>query len=418
VTRGTGPILPKAFRVPAEWEPQQAVSIATPPPNENFDPSQFAGRTTTTIESVHDAMVRGLSGRTKVRLLANTVDEGRTYAKAIGADQLPPEAFEIAQIAHGDIWVRDTGPIWALNDNGDLAAVWMGFDKWGYLPRITGVWAHSDVPNYLPRDLASALDVPVYRTPLVGEGGGKSFNGKGSLICCRAVETGRNPSLEFPEIEQLLQLSFNVKHIIWVDQGPAEDDQTFDVHPEYEGGTLPGRVFTPTGTGGHVDEFCRFVGPHTILLAQVHESHRSRMSPIEAITNQRMERNLRILEQQRDQDGHPLEILRIPLPPEMIYTIDHRDPVWWTMRGLQGVTIEGAIRVTLAASYSNFLVSNDVVLFPRYYEAGMSDLVDQIDQEAQAVIRRAFPDHEIVLIDPHPVNAGGGGMHCISNDQP
>ena len=58
------------------------------------------------------------------------------------------------------------------------------------------------------------------------------------------------------------------------------------------------------------------------------------------------------------------------------------------------------------------------MLFPRYYQPGMSELVDQIDQEAQAVIRRALPDHEVALIDPCPVNAGGGGMHCITNDQP
>jgi agmatine deiminase len=171
--------LPTQYRVPAEWEPQQVVSIATPP-GEEFDPSQLVGRLNTTVESVHGAMVNGLLGHTKVRLLARTEQEGRDYAKTIGADGLSNDAFEIVPIAHGDIWVRDTGPIWARNEHGDLGIVWMGFDNWGYFPRITGDWATCDIPNYLPRDLCSALGIPVFRTPLIAEGGDKSFNGKGS----------------------------------------------------------------------------------------------------------------------------------------------------------------------------------------------------------------------------------------------
>lgn len=326
--------------------------------------------------------------------------------------------MEILPVTHGDIWLRDTGPIWSRSEHGDLAMVWMGFDNWGYFPRITGQWASCDIPNYLPRDLGAALGIPVYRTPLIAEGGDKSFNGKGSLICCRAVEKGRNPEFSFTEIEALLLRSFNVTHIVWLDEGLADDDQTFDVHDRYQGGTLPSRVFTPLCTGGHVDEFCRFVGPRMVLLAEVHRECRQRMNAIEAITRHRMERNFQLLSEQRDQDGAPLEILRMPLPPNMIYQIDHRDPIWRTMRELRGVSIERTIPTILAASYCNFLISNGVVLFPRYYQPGMSELVDQIDQEAQAVIRRALPDHEVALIDPCPVNAGGGGMHCITNDQP
>lgn len=409
--------LPTHYRVPAEWEPQQAVSIATPP-GEEFDPSQFVGRPNTTVEAVHGSMVKGLLGHTKVRLLAQNEKEGRDYAKAIGADGLSEDAFEIVAIAHGDIWVRDTGPIWGRNEHGELGIVWMGFDNWGYFPRITGDWATCDIPNYLPRDLGAALGIPVFRTPLIAEGGDKSFNGKGSLICCKAVECQRNPELSFPELEELLRRSFAIQHIVWTERGLADDDQTFDVHRWNEGATLPGGVFTPLCTGGHVDEYCRFVGPRTVLLAEVHASRHGRMSPIEEITHVRMEENFRLLSQQRDQDGNPLKIIRMPLPVEQIYRADQRDPVWYTMRDLRGVKIERTIKVVLAASYCNFLVSNGVVLFPCYFAPGMNEEVDVIDRAAQAVIRQAFPDHKIVLIDPVPVNAGGGGMHCISNDQP
>lgn len=410
-------ILPAGYRVPAEWEPQEAVHLATTSDNE-IDPTQFTNRASTTVASVHAAMVRALVGHTRVRLLAQTREEGLAYARTIGADRLPPDALEIVPVAHGDIWVRDTGPIWARGEHGDLAIVWLGFDNWGYFPRITGPWASTDIPNYLPRDLGAALGVPVHRSPLISEGGDKSFNGRGSLICCRAVEKDRNPELSFSELEELLRRSFNVEHVIWVTEGLANDAQTFRGLDAYRGAPLPGRVFTPIGTGGHVDEFCRFVGPRTVLLAEVHRSRRGRMTPIEEITHARMEGNLKLLEEQRDQDGAPLEIIRIPLPPDFLYTIDHRDPIWWLMRDLRGVEIERSIQMILSASYCNYLVSNGVVLFPRFWAPGVDELVDQIDQEARDVIQRAFPDHRIVPIDPRPVTAGGGGMNCIANDQP
>jgi agmatine deiminase len=410
-------VLPAGHRVPAEWEPQAAVSIATPPGNE-VDPSLFAGAELTSVASVHGAMVRALAGHTRVRLLARTRREGLAYAQQIGAGALPADAFEVAAISHCDIWVRDTGPIWALSEHGEPALVWMGFTNWGYFPRITGDWASCDIPNYLPRDLGAALGLPVFRTPLVGEGGDKSFNGQGSLLCCLAVERDRNPQLSVSQLTELLCASFNVRRVIWVSEGLAADAQTFNVHPYYGNATLPGGVFTPIATGGHVDEFCRFVGPRTVLLAEVHRERLQRMTPSEEITHYRMAGNLKLLQEQRDQDGAALEIVRMPLPPDVVYTIDQRDPIWYTMRELRGVQIDGPIQMVLASSYCNFLVSNGVILFPRYYRPGMSELVDQIDHEARAVIERVFPGHTVKPIDPSPVNAGGGGMHCITNDQP
>jgi agmatine deiminase len=407
------PILPAGYRVPAEWEPQEAVSIATLE-DEEFDPSQFTGENRT-VESVQGAMVRALAGHTKVRLLVRSKESADDYVKRLG---VPPSEVEILEIPHCDIWVRDTGPIWARSENGDRALVWMGFNNWGYFPRITGSWAECDIPNYIPRDMGQALGLPVYRTPLVGEGGDKSFNGKGALICCRAVEKDRNPSLSFDQIEELLKRTFNLEKVIWVAQGLADDKQTFDVQADFQGAPLPGRVFTPLTTGGHVDEYCRFVGPSTVLLAEVRTARRDRMTPIEEISFVRMEGNLKLLQEQRDQDGRPLEILRIPLPPDLIYTIDQRDPVWYPMRELRGVEIDSPIQCVLAASYCNFLVSNGVLLMPKYYQPGMSDFVAQLDHDARDVLQRAFPDHRIVSIDVRPVNAGGGGMHCISNDQP
>ncbi|MCP3995783.1 MAG: agmatine deiminase family protein [bacterium] len=412
---GKDEVLPSDYRVPAEWEPQEAVYLAVSSGNK-FDPSQFSGGNRT-VEDVQFDMIRALHEVVSVRIIANDEAQKVAYQGAMRSAGLDPSWVRFEMVDHCEIWVRDTGPIWARNESGETALIWMGFDSWGYAPYILGEWAHCDFPNYISRDLGAALGKPVYRTPLVGEGGDKSFNGRGSLICCKAVETDRNRDLSLPDLEALLKQSFNIENVVWVEQGLADDFQTFRVRPEYGNATLPGKLFT-MGTGGHIDEYCRFVGQNKVLLARVHESRLADMSAIEQITHFNMEGNLALLRQQTDENGTPLEIVRMPLPPAMIYTVDQRDPMYFIMQQLKGVDIEGPIKAVIASSYCNYLISNDVICFPKYYRPGMDESVQEIDQEAYEIMAGLFPDHEVVQIDPVPANAGGGGMHCISNNQP
>lgn len=410
--------LPANFRVPAEWESQKAVYLAAAAGNE-FDPSQFPNGNNS-VAAVQLDMIRALHGRVSVKVMARDEDQKVAFEKIMKSAGLDPSWVQFVYVEHCDAWLRDTGPIWAINDAGETAVVWMNFNKWGYDPYIEGDWAHCDSPNYIPRDLAAELDedIFVYRTPLIGEGGGKSFNGEGSLICCKAVEVNRNPHLSVLELEGLLKKSFNVKKIIWVEQGLADDCQTFRIRPEYGNANLPDKIFSCMGTGGHVDEYCRFVSRNKVILAQVDKTNWADMTPIERLTHARMETNLEMLKRQTDEDEKRLKIVRMPLPPAMIYTIDQRDPAYFTMRELRGVEFEGPIKAILAASYCNFLISNKVICFPKYYRPGMDERVKETDEAAYEVISSLFADHEIVQIDPAPMNAGGGGIHCISNQRP
>jgi len=411
----TEPDLPSRFRIAAEWEPQTHVYLASSSENE-IDPGQFPDGNSTVLD-VQLAMIQAIHHNTKVRILVNTEEEIKHYQVHL-AEKGIGNNVDFLAVAHCDIWLRDTGPIWSVSNSGEIAAIWMGFNNWGYAPYILGDWANCDIPNNLPRDLAAQLQHKLVRSNLIGEGGDKSFNGNGCLICCRAVETDRNPELSLSEIEVSLKSTFNLKKVIWVEAGLADDIQTFRVQAQYGGATLPGKTYTPLTTGGHVDEYCRFVGQNRVLLAEVHPEVRSGNDEIAKITHFNMEGNLALLKDQTDQDGNPLQIIRMPLPPTMVRTIDHRDPIYKTLKDLKGVNIEGPIKIVLASSYCNYLISNGVICFPKYYRDGMDQLVKQIDEEALHVIQTQFPDHKIIQIDPAPLNAGGGGMHCISNNQP
>ena len=117
------------------------------------------------------------------------------------------------------------------------------------------------------------------------KGGDKSFNSRGSVIMNQAVETQRNPGLTLEQIEDAAKAALKVTHVVWTKRGVVDDEQSF------RGSIVNGsKVYTAIGTGGHVDEFCRFAGPSKVLLAQVSEAQRHR-SAIAEETYQRLEEN-------------------------------------------------------------------------------------------------------------------------------
>jgi agmatine deiminase len=216
-------------------------------------------------------------------------------------------------------------------------------------------------------------------------------------------------------VEAELKRVFGIQKVIWLKRGVADDDLSYE-------GKLPGDLFTVLTTGGHIDEFARFVGPRTILLAAVSPQEAAE-DPIAKITHGRMEENFRILQAATDQDGRPFEIIRLPVPAPIVVTMDEQDEVYKLLQKLKfkdGTVIAkgSTIKTLLAASYLNFVVANGIVLVPSYWKEGRSEIVKQKDEAAQEVLRRVFPGRRIVPINPENINAGGGGMHCIVQQMP
>jgi agmatine deiminase len=84
-------------------------------------------------------------------------------------------------------------------------------------------------------------------------------------------------------------------------------------------------------------------------------------------------------------------------------------------RRLQIISIDDAYEVETAhlmfcRSYVNFYIANGGIVMPSYGVAG--------DARARAVIQAVFPDHEVIQIDVTKLASGGGGIHCITQQQP
>jgi agmatine deiminase len=315
-------------------------------------------------------------------------------------------------IPHGDVWIRDMGPIFLKNQKGEMKIADFGFNTWGYEKPTD---EYSMLEEQVDRLVARELDLPIIRSSIISEGGNREFNGKGTMMITEAVVSQRNPDWKRDDLEEELKRIFNLKKIIWLPKGVADDELTFR-------GTLPGNVFTVITTGGHIDEYARFADPNTILLAEVTPEERDADS-IAAMSYQNLEEAYHILKNETDQDGKPFKIIRVPYTEAIYEMMDSDDEVFLFLKDLEyedGTVIEegSTIKTIIAASYLNYIITNGVVLIPSYWVEGRSQIIKEKDERFKQIMQEVYPDRDIIQINPENVNIGGGGMHCISQQMP
>jgi agmatine deiminase len=106
------------------------------------------------------------------------------------------------------------------------------------------------------------------------------------------------------------------------------------------------------------------------------------------INYDRLQENFEILNSATDAKGRSLEVFTIEQPP---------------------ATYLNNERLTL--SYINFYLANQGIVMPAFGHK-------KYDEAAYALFKTLFPDHRIIQIDALDVFAGGGGIHCITQQQP
>jgi len=391
------------FTLPGEFDPIESVWLAYP----CYD--NLAGRP---ISEVQGAMIKALAPCTYIDLLVQDAAERVEAEQWVASLNIPEGKVRYHAIPHTDVWVRDMGPIFLSDKKGRLQIADFGFSEWSYsLP--TDPDAMED--ERVDRLVAHNLELPIIRSSLISEGGDRESNGRGTLLTTEAVELQRNPGMTKEQITDELKRVCGVRNVIWLKQGLADDDLTYY-------GPLPNGKLPVMTTGGHIDEFARFADPRTILLASVSEDERDEC-PVDAITYARMEANYDVLSHAVDQDGQPFTIVRVPIAESIEVTVTEKDPIYQKLAGLgyrNGYTFKKGdpVTIVMAASYMNFLIANDVVLVPSYWKEGRSERMKDKDARVQKIFEKAFPNRTIVRINPENVNAGGGGMHCISQQMP
>jgi len=261
------------YRMPAEWEPHDAVWLSWPHDRETFP--DLAG-----AERAYVEIIAALRGSETVDLLV-TSEAMRTRVEAM----LEEEGVDTAGIRfhfadYADVWFRDYGPTFVVNPKAESPAMvdWT-FNAWG--EKYPELMKDTRVPLIMNRDLS----LPIFTPGIVLEGGSIEVNGCGTVITTEAclLNANRNPHLSREDIEAYLEAYLGAGHVIWLKEGIAGDD-----------------------TDGHIDDVARFVGSTTVLCA-VEENEDDENYAV-------LQENYAILQSSIDQDGNPLTVIPLPMP--------------------------------------------------------------------------------------------------------
>ena len=273
------------------------------------------------------------------------------------ADRYVSAEIDIVEAPLNDAWMRDIGPTFVHTADGSVAAVDWVFNGWGAQD-----WARWDLDAQIGRFIAQAAGVPVISSDLVNEGGGIQVDGEGTVLLTDTVQLdpGRNPGLSRAEVEAELARTIGATHAVWLPRGLTRDFERF-------------------GTRGHVDIVAAITAPGRLLLhSQQDESH-----PDFSVCHE-----IRAaLEGTHDAAGRSWEIVDMPAPATL--TDD-----------------EGFVDY----SYINHLVVNGGVIACGYDDVN--------DKTAAAILAEQYPGRTVVTVDARPLFARGGGIHCITQQQP
>ena len=255
-----------------------------------------------------------------------------------------------------DAWIRDSGPSFVL-DGATLGAVTWVFNGWGQQE-----WATWDNDALLAPVVAEWAFAERVDSPLVNEGGGIHVDGLGTVLVTETVQRdpGRNPGLSRQAIEDELARTIGASTVIWLPRGLTRDSEKF-------------------GTRGHVDICATISSPGRVLL----HDQRDAAHPDHAVSAE-----LRaVLSDAQDARGAAFEIVDLPAPTVL------RD--------------DGGF---VDFSYVNHVLVNDGVI--------ACSFDDPNDVDAVAILRDAYPGRTVVPVDARPLFERGGGIHCITQQQP
>lgn len=276
--------------------------------------------------------------------------------EADAARALTGAHVELVPAGVDDLWMRDTGPVFVERD-GAAAGVDFNFNGWG------GRQEHRRDAK-VARFVAGQAGVGAVRTDLVLEGGGLEVDGEGTAIITEScvLNDNRNPGWTKADVEAELEYLLGVTKVIW----------------------LPG-IAGRDITDGHTDFYARFARPGVVVAALDHDP--------ESFDYDVTRRHLDILEAATDAHGSPLQVETLDGP---------------SVLRAEDSAIDLA---DFAAGYVNFYVCNGAVIAPEFGDP-------ETDPAAGATLQRLFPDREVVQLDIDGIAAGGGGIHCTTQQEP
>ncbi len=294
------------YRMPAEWQPHSSCWLAWPAHAEIW------GEALSTARQQFVALCAAIAADSKAAeqleiLVPNSEQEAR--AKRAMADiERRFRRIRFHRIRYGDIWLRDTGPIFLTDGAGAVASVRFAFNGWG------GKYVYSG-DQTVARDICYAAGLPEFEFPWVMEGGAVDVDGQGTCLASSdcLLSASRNPKQDHAQMQEHLCHALGVDKVLWLEGSLANDH-----------------------TDGHVDTLARFVAPGAVLCMKAMDADEPNRQVLE-----RTEEQLRGCSDAR---GRTLQVHTIPAPGPVC---DARGEM-------------------VPASYLNFYIGNKTVVVPTW----------------------------------------------------
>lgn len=252
-----------------------------------------------------------------------------------------------------DLWMRDTGPVFVKNAKGERAGVDFNFNGWG------GKQIHK-LDAKVAAFVTKQAQVKHITTKLVLEGGGIEVDGEGTAIITEScvLNANRNPNLSKAACEAELKQLLGLSKIIWL--------------PGIKGKDI---------TDGHTDFYARFASPGVVVAGFDPDP--------QSFDHDVTKRHLEILREATDAHGRKLQVEVLEAPATTRPQFTNKD---------------------FAAGYINFYVCNSAVIAPEFGDAAS-------DAAAKSTLQRLFPSRQVVQINIDGIAAGGGGIHCTTQQE-
>jgi agmatine deiminase len=351
------------FYMPGEFEPHSRCWMLWPERQDNWrnqaGPAKAAFSAVARAIALFEPVVMGVSGQ-----------EFETAKKFLS----PVSNITLVEMEADDAWMRDVGPTFIRNRQGEVRAVDWGFNAWGGLKG--GLYHPWNRDERIARTVMELSETDGYKAPLILEGGSIHVDGEGTLLTTEQclLHPNRNPSLSRAQIESVLKDYIGVDTVIWLGQGVVMDE-----------------------TDGHVDNLCCFARPGEVLLHWTDDP----ADPQYEISLDALER----LSRARDAKGRPLTVHKLHQPGPLFMSEEESNSLENHNPGM--IREKGA---RLAASYVNFYMANGGIVMPVFD--------DPRDDAALALVQSVFPDRTILPVKAREILLGGGNIHCITQQQP
>lgn len=294
---------PGALRLPAEWEPQAAILLAWPHADTDWAANLAA------VEQSYIALVSAITEFQAAIVLVASAEVGARARVALDAAGVPRHRWRSIVLDYDDTWLRDSGPITLVGDDG-FVLLDFAFTGWG--GKFAAARDDGLIKTLVTRGLFRRAQHRRINWAL--EGGAIESDGAGSVLSTRRCLAQRHPHSSTDELVDKLRTHLSAERVLLLESGALEGDDT----------------------DAHIDTLARFAPADAIVYQSCTAHDDPHFAELAAMADE-----LRAL---RTRGGRPYTLHALPFA--------------------QPITDASGRR--LAASYANYLVVNAGVLVPAY----------------------------------------------------